>query len=175
MRIFLIITICSVFYSNAQELESNPDPYNKTHETRINALYLVLGGFEVSYEYLLNEESAIGMHMFIPYDDDIINDIQYYVSPYYRFYFGKKYAAGFFLEGFGMLNSTDRDLDFFFENKEDDYITDFALGIGFGGKWVTKSGFIGELSYGLGRNLFKSDETDLDFIGRAGIILGYRF
>ena len=58
-------------------------------------------------------------------------------------------------------------------NKEN--ITDFALGIGLGGKWITKSGFIGELNLGFGRNLFNSDRYDYEIIGKVGITLGYRF
>jgi len=36
-------------------------------------------------------------------------------------------------------------------------IIDFALGIGFGGKWVTNRGFVGELNLGFGRNLFSTE------------------
>ncbi|GGI55953.1 hypothetical protein GCM10011444_02620 [Winogradskyella haliclonae] len=154
----------------AQE-QSESDIYSGNHELKVNGLFLVIGAFDVTYEYLLNEESGLGINVFLPYDSDIKDDIQYYISPYYRFYFGKKYAAGFFLEGFGMLNSIEPDL---FGNT-DDFETDFALGIGLGGKWVTKGGFVGELSLGVGRNLFNTDKTDIDFVSKVGITLGYRF
>ena len=88
-------------------------------------------------------------------------------------YFGKKHAAGFFVEGFGMLNSVNRDVDFIFDDGVDDYKTDFALGVGIGGKWVTKRGFIGELGFGVGRNLFHSD-TESDLIAKVAITLGFR-
>ena len=61
--------------------------------------------------------------------------------------------------------------DIFFN---EDNVTDFALGIGVGGKWVTKRGFLAELNFGFGRNLFNSDSNE-DFIGKVGITLGYRF
>lgn len=163
LMLFAIITI------NAQE--QNDDSYIKANEIKANGLYLVIGLVDFTYERLLNEESAVGINAVIPYDEDIKDELQYYISPYYRFYFGKKYAAGFFLEGFGMLNSAEPD---FFSSGED-YITDFALGIGLGGKWVTKGGFVGELNFGVGRNLFNTSESDLDFVSKIGISVGYRF
>ena len=116
----------------------------------------------MTYERTINEESAFGLNVVIPFDDDINDGLNYYISPYYRFYFGNKYAAGFFVEGFDTT-------------VKEDNITDFALGIGLGGKWITKSGFIGELNLGFGRNLFNSDRYDYEIIGKVGITLGYRF
>ncbi|WP_299116215.1 DUF3575 domain-containing protein [uncultured Winogradskyella sp.] len=169
-KIFLIL-LCISFVSIQAQEQSESDVYSGSHELKVNGLFLVVGAFDVTYEYLLNEESGLGINIFLPYDSEIKDDIQYYISPYYRFYFGKKPAAGFFLEGFGMLNSVESEL--FTSN--DDYVTDFALGIGLGGKWVTKGGFVGELSFGLGRNLFTTNESDIDFVGKIGITLGYRF
>jgi hypothetical protein len=74
-----------------------------------------------------------------------------------------------------MLNRADRDIDFLFDDDEDNWVTDFALGIGLGGKWVTKKGLIGEVNFGIGRNLFESGDTDYDFVGKFGITVGYRF
>ncbi len=166
---------CSIFTLSGQESQINEDPYLAKHEVKLNALMLVAGAVEVGYEYLLNDESGVGISAFVAYDEDIKDNIQYYISPYYRYYFGKKYAGGFFLEGFAMLNNSERDLDIFFDDDEDDWVTDLALGIGLGGKWITKKGFVGEINYGIGRNLFKADESEFDFIGKFGISIGYRF
>ncbi|MCK8479216.1 DUF3575 domain-containing protein [Psychroserpens algicola] len=150
-------------------------------EVKLNALSLIVGAFEGTYEYLLNEESAIGINGFVVYDNDLDTDLNYYISPYYRLYFGEKYAAGFFLEGFGMLNNVEGNRITYFNNQgdilsvEEDNITDFALGIGLGGKWVTNNGFVGELSLGVGRNLFNANESGIDFVGKLGITVGYRF
>lgn len=162
---FTIITV------NAQDQDQNPKNFN---EVKLNALSLVIGAIDVGYERTLNEESSIGISAFIPFDESVKDDVQYYISPYYRFYFGKKYAAGFFLEGFGMLNSSDRDEVIFLNLEDDEFVTDFAIGIGLGGKWVTNKGFTGELSLGVGRNLFNSNEGS-EFVAKAGITLGYRF
>jgi hypothetical protein len=140
---------------------------------------LLVGAFEVSYERNLNKESSVGISFFAPYDtENLDSDLNYYISPYYRVFFGKKYAAGFFIEGFGMLNSIDREITFningdFITNEET--VTDFALGFGLGGKWVTKSGFVFELSGGIGRNLFKNDYDESSLVGKFGFNLGYRF
>lgn len=179
--IFLAALFISLFSIQAQDNDVETTTNDK-HELKLNALYLVIGSFEVSYEYLLNEESGVGISVFLPFDDDIKDDLNYYVSPYYRFYFGNKYAAGFFLEGFGMLNSTNwytleqqGELNpVFVERKET--ITDFALGIGLGGKWITKRGLLGEVNFGIGRNLFNSNDfEDNDFVGKIAITVGYRF
>ena len=173
---FAFVLLCSIFSINAQEEEPYPSPYFAKHEVKLNGIMLVVGAVEVGYEYLLNEESGIGISVFLPYDDEVSDDIKYYLSPYYRYYFGKKYAGGFFLEGFGMLNRSDRDLKFiFFDDNKDNFVTDFALGIGLGGKWMTKKGFVGEINYGFARNLFETKESEYNFIGKFGISIGYRF
>ncbi len=167
----------SIFAQNDNTNQDNTQPLN---EVKLNALFMVVGAVNISYERLLNEESGVGLEIFLPFDEDIKDGISYNVSPYYRLYFGKKYAAGFFLEGFGMLSSVKVNEITFFDNQaniigqETEDETNFALGIGIGGKWYNKSGFIGELSFGIGRNLVSS-EYDNDFVGKVGITIGYRF
>lgn len=178
-KALIILFLCSIgstVSGQEQATDSITEVYHKQNEIKVNALMLIIGAVEFNYEYLLNEESGIGISAFITYDRDMINDIDYYISPYYRYYFGKKYAGGFFLEGFGMFNRVDRNIDFlFFQNEEQNFVTDFALGIGLGAKWITKKGFVGEFNYGIGRNLFNTDESEFDFVGKAGISIGYRF
>lgn len=174
--VFLLLSYTSFSQETSQE-NSNNQNFN---ELKLNGLFLVIGALEVAYERILNEESGLGISVFLPIDNSVSDDINYYISPYYRLYFGKKYAAGFFIEGFGMLNSVN-DYTYFYNDAFNETInketnTDFALGIGFGGKWVTKSGFIGELNFGIGRNLFNSsDYEDSQIVGKIGINIGYRF
>lgn len=160
----LIFAICFSTYAQ----DDTPKNYN---ELKFNGLMAVAGAFEFGYERTINDESAFGVSALIPFDRNDIT-IEYYISPYYRHYFGKKYATGFFLEGFGMLNSTEKRV-FIFGTGE--YQTDFALGIGLGGKWVSKRGFIGELNLGFGRNLFNTDNIENEVVGKVGITVGYRF
>ena len=91
------------------------------------------------------------------------------------------------MEGFGALNSVQDEIYVYapdFDPTFNDYyykqlnITDFALGIGIGGKWISKKGVTFELSGGLGRNLFSNyndQDRNFQFIGRGGISIGYRF
>lgn len=171
--LFVLVFTLSIFSVNAQE---TPLDNTKNSEIKVNALYLVLGAFEGTYEHLLNEESSLGASVFYAFDNDL--NEEFYFSPYYRFFFGKKYASGFFLEGFGMLNSIEDEYFVFGDQNfstETETVTDFALGIGLGGKWVTKRGIIGELNFGIGRNLFNSDESGYEIVGKFGITVGYRF
>lgn len=181
MKKIILCSLITLFSMSlfAQEDTSDVDQ-NPSNEVKLNALFMVIGAFDVTYERLLNEESGVGLEVFIPFDSDIKDDINYYVSPYYRLYFGEKYAAGFFLEGFGMLSSVNNTyLEFSDEFDSSPLIkeetrTDFALGIGLGGKWVTNNGFVGELSLGVGRNFGNSDNGD-DAVAKLGITVGYRF
>jgi hypothetical protein len=173
-KLFVLICLTSSLLGFSQEKETTDF---KRNELKGNALFLVAGALEVSYEKLLNEESGVGVSLFLAITDDF--DTNFALTPYYRFYFGKKPAAGFFVEGFGTLNSYD-DSIYTGQNSSYNYYkdisrTDFALGFGLGSKWTTKSGFLFEINAGVGRNLFNSSDTDHEIVGRGGIILGYRF
>lgn len=176
-KIIYLLALMATSISFSQESEPKID--FKRNELKGNALLLVLGSFDVSYERILNEESGVGISVNLPFDKDNW-DINYSVTGYYRYYFGKKPAAGFFGEAFGMLNNVD-DYVYYdtasFYNYEPKTLTDFALGIGLGGKWLTKSGLLLEINAGVGRNLFNNqyDDRDYELIGRGGITVGYRF
>jgi len=131
----------------------------------------------VSYERNLSESSSLGISVLAPFDQENFDtDLNFYVSPYYRIFFGKKYAAGFFVEGFGMVSSYDERTSFLTGNEFDpilvtneDTFTNIALGFGLGGKWVTKGGFVFEVSGGLGRNLIdNSNNNDFELVGKFG-------
>ncbi len=171
----ILLAILLLISLSIKAQDNNTGAKTNYNELKINGLYLVLGALEGIYERTLNEESAFGISLFLPIDDDVRDDINYYISPYYRMYFGKKYASGFYLEGFGMLTSI---VDEYYNNQalayDDNTVTDFALGIGVGGKWLTNKGFLGEIGFGIGRNLFNSDDGE-EFIAKLAITLGYRF
>jgi hypothetical protein len=165
--------------------QNNTQPKTGKNEYKINAFLLVFGAFDVGYERVLNEESAIGVSLFVPIIDDI--QTKFMLTSYYRYYFGQKPATGFYLEGFGSINNIDDEIYVHTPNTDPafyDYqykrinVTDFAFGIGLGGKWISKKGVTFEINTGFGRNLFSEYnkyDRDYEFIGRGGISVGYRF
>lgn len=171
LALILCFTV-SIFGYSQEKLDS---PKN---EIKGNALFLVLGAVEVTYEHLLTQDTGLGVSLFYVSEEGF--DAEFNISPYYRAYFGKKQAAGFFVEGFGMISSGkyggysgynyDTNSHYTVEGKK---YTDFALGFGLGSKWVHKNGFVFEINAGIGRNLLSDYSPEI--VGRGGITLGYRF
>jgi Protein of unknown function (DUF3575) len=166
--------------------QDNKEESFKKNEIKGNAISLVFGYPEFSYERLLNNESGVGVSIGFAADKNF--DTKFTLSPYYRFYFGKKPAAGFFVEGFAMVNAVNTgDYSYRYYNEDGSYqsyevkgerFSNFALGFGLGSKWITKKGFLFEINGGIGRNLTNSDKNDfydLTIVGKGGITVGYRF
>jgi len=177
------ITISIILFLIAFSVVSQEAEKQANNEIKLNVAYLIAGMPEIGYEYILNEESSVGADILFAIDNDI--NIRFALTPYYRFFFGKKRAAGFFVEGFGMLNITENDYDMYYDdpvhggtygNSGDD-ITDFALGVAVGGKFLTNSGFVFEIYGGVGRNLFNHNNyyDDFEFVPRFGASVGKRF
>ncbi|TRX23444.1 DUF3575 domain-containing protein [Flavobacterium franklandianum] len=171
--VLLCISIFTLGYSQDDKLTDF-----KRNEIKGNALFLVLGAVEVTYERLPNENSGLGVSLFFVSEEDF--DTSFSLTPFYRAYFGKKPAAGFFVEGFSMINTGKNGSYSYYDyntntsyNVEGEKYTDFALGFGLGSKWVHKRGFVFEINAGIGRNLFSNNSPEV--VGRGGITLGYRF
>ncbi|MEX0288468.1 MAG: DUF3575 domain-containing protein [Flavobacteriaceae bacterium] len=182
MKQILTALFISLFCISTLQAQETDDMDQARSEIKINATNLIAFTFiDSSYEYLLNEEASLGVGLLFNVGND--NEIlDYYrsfsLTPYYRQYFSNKFAKGFFVEGFGMLNSGKEEIYIFMPNGVDTYreenYTDFALGISAGGKFVTPRGFVAEIYLGVGRNLLGSDFAP-EVVGRGGIALGYRF
>jgi hypothetical protein len=185
-KIVLFILLFTITISFAQEKEETyPQDINKKYEVKLNAFSLIVfSSLDVSYEYLLNKDSSFGVGVFYNFNDvnaDLYYPKKFSITPYYRWYFSEtRFARGFFVEGFGMLN-TYEDQDYYYDyydNSRTIKETDFALGVSVGGKFIIKSGFTAEIYGGVGRNLFNNDNNsplENDLITRGGISLGYRF
>lgn len=176
----LSLTLFLVFFSAiSQEEEINKN------EIKLNVAYLIAGIPEFGYEYILNEESSVGADILFSIDSDI--DFKFAFTPYYRFFFGEKRAAGFFVEGFGMLNVIEGDDYYYYDDpymgenysKNGEDKTNVALGVAVGGKFLTNSGFIFEIYGGVGRNLLDNNyydyDNDFEFMPRFGAAIGKRF
>lgn len=158
-----------------QITDSNALSGDKT-ELKLNVSnFILLNSLDGTAEFLINEESSFGLSVFVNLGES--NDIDilrnWSITPFYRQFFSKRYAQGFFVEGFGMIVNRE---DFFFDDFEDmeESQTTAALGVSVGGKFLTRGGFVAEIYAGVGRALSSNDVFD-SFVSRGGISLGYRF
>lgn len=190
MRKTIILITLSFFYLNGFSQNDKKEVKDFTkNEIKLNALYLILGALDVTYERAINDESSIGSSITFLLDkkEGDINTA-FALSPYYRFYFGKKPVAGFFMEGFSLYQKVNRQSTYYIydptlgystRTNYDEKVSAFALGIGLGGKWYTKRNVMFEINAGIGRNLSISSnvpQTDYSKItGKFGVTVGYRF
>ncbi|MDN3692423.1 DUF3575 domain-containing protein [Chryseobacterium tructae] len=175
--VFLLITLFA-FYSVKAQSETDVNPYQKNNEIKLNLIAPLSGAVEVGFERYLSKNSSLGISAFKIYDNTKEDDMNYYISPYYRYYFGKKYASGFFVEGFGMFTSIDGKKIYAADNRtftEGKNVHDLALGAGLGWKLVTKKGLVFEANAGYGRLVFNANKTDHDQVVKLGLSIGYRF
>ncbi|MEJ6674087.1 MAG: DUF3575 domain-containing protein [Polaribacter sp.] len=192
--LFLLVTFVSLSIT-AQEFEGPkenryPEKVEKKNELKLNAFNLIaFAALDISYEKVISANSSYGVAIFYNFsdyeNDDITFPKKFSITPYYRWFFSEyQYAQGFFIEGFGMLNTFQDFYDSYDYNNNYSKIetqTSFALGISVGGKFVLKEGFTAEVLAGVGRNLIKGESQEdyntfqNEIIGRFGVSLGYRF
>lgn len=176
-----LLFICVLFLGTTLSTAQDNDGLQPRNEIKTNVSNLIALSFaDVAYERLLNEESSIGIAVLINVNQNSDNDFldayrEFSITPYYRQYFSRKFAKGFFVEAFGMYNTGN---DYIFldggQQSDDRNYADFALGVSIGGKFVTRRGFMVEVYGGLGRNLLNADFSP-SVVGRGGVSLGYRF
>lgn len=154
------------------------------NDIKLNALSLFFYGTEFGYERIVNNNFGVGATAMIPYGENarlvIKSNLNYYISPYFRYYFNNfGPASGFFLEGFALYS----DGKYTPENYSSDVTivqknySALGAGIGIGEKWVDRSGLFFEANAGLGRNFTIPEDasTSLILIGKIGASIGYRF
>lgn len=166
----IIIVLCLL--TSVSVFSQGLDPKNYS-EIKLNGFALATGSIDLEFERTLNSNSSIGLSFFSKFNDTgaaFSYDYDSGLSVFYRRYFGKKYASGLFLEGFGMYHNTKRFSSYRYSIPKID--SDLLIGLGLGYKWVLKNGIILQANYGIGRNLFDSAN---ELSGKAGISLGYRF
>ena len=183
--LILLVTIMFSIPMFSQENTENKNTSEHFNELKINMTNLIaFKWFDIGYERTLNEESSFGVGLLtrIGSDRDNNDGLDEYrtfsITPYYRHFFSKKYAQGFFVEGFAMLHSGEDEIynynsitgNSHYSNEK---YTDLAIGVSTGAKFVTKRGFIAEIYLGIGRDML--DQSDIEVFGRGGIALGYRF
>ncbi|MBZ9652371.1 hypothetical protein [Psychroflexus montanilacus] len=155
--------------------------YEKVHEIRLGGFKLLAAGyFDAAYEYINTPTSGFGASLFINFDDSIENE-NFGISPYYRFYFGRKddfQGERFFVELFSFFYSGEDDEVYFSQNgmqrvESGESFFDVAPGFALGSKWINSSGFVFEIKLGIGRNLLGNSPNE--FVGAGDFYIGYRF
>jgi len=188
-KLLLPLLLFSIFAFAQEEQKNYPQDINKKQEIKLNTFSLIVfSSIDITYERLLNKDSTYGISLFYNFntlDSDIYFPKAFSLTPYYRWFFTEtRYARGFFVEGFGMLNTYKEETYFYddatFSSSRYETITetDFALGVSIGGKFIIKSGFVAEIYLGVGRNIFNQKNDKFfgnELITRGGVSLGYRF
>ncbi|RCS26307.1 DUF3575 domain-containing protein [Polaribacter sp. WD7] len=187
-KLFLPVLLFSAILFAQEKQNKYPQDTGKTQEIKIDAFSLIVfSSFDVTYERLVNKDSSYGVSLFYNFntiDSDLYFPKKFSLTPFYRWFFTEtRFARGFFVEGFGMLNTFEEEVysfDSFDTNGNFETVkeTDFAIGISVGGKFIIKSGFVAEISIGVGRNIFGNTADGFlenELVTRGGISLGYRF
>ena len=182
MKKFLLLFVFAAGILNVHAQESN----GRNNDVMLSPIELIAGpALNISYERLLNKNSGVGINLlsYLGKKDSESKFTQ--LAPYYRMYFGDKYAAGFFVEGFLPITMTTN-----YENYSNDgpydsvreyKRTSLGIGIGLGRKWLTRNNIIFELSAGLARRFGESERKSFifsevyNYTGKAMLGIGYRF
>jgi hypothetical protein len=184
-KIILLSTMLLALIS-VKGQETTTDNSERKNDIMISPIELIVGNYiNISYERLLNNSVGIGLNGIFSFGEktnDALNFTQF--SPYIRKYFGNKYAGGFFIEGFVPITSTPvtkytQNYGYYYSTptKSTTTLTTLGFGIGFGGKWITKSNIIFELSAGIGKRFRTSDDApnDTNLTSKGMLGIGYRF
>lgn len=190
----ILLLFFTCFQSFAQDVQENI--YQRDiakNELNLNVLnVLVFGALDIGYERVLDNNTTIGLQLFSKVfnknEGEDVDLSKVYAKDFsltskFKYFFDDQAtASGFYAMGFGMISDgtnektikvTDPETDKTSKVDVDRDYTDFALGFGVGGKFVAKQGFLLDVSFGLGRNLFHKDSPDIVIL--PAINVGYRF
>jgi hypothetical protein len=163
------------------------------HEIHVNILnVLVFGALDVAYERVLTDHSSVGVELFSKVfnknegqDGDLskVYAKDFSITSRFKYFLeDDKVARGYYANVFGMFSNGEHENEIQLIDPEtgelgprevDMEYTDLAFGIGVGGKFVAKQGFLVDVSFGIGRNLF--DKYSPDIVLLPSVYLGYRF
>lgn len=184
--LILLFSFCVGFSQNDESETENTPTVRQTskNELSIGALNLIaFGAIDLAYERVINANSSWSGEVFIQAlnkdSEDVAEayDKDFSLTGKYKHFFSSGYAKGFYVEGFGMFSSGKYEPDMYYDTHDAVYYeetySDFALGFGVGGKFVSPGGFMLDLSTGIGRNLFSDNSPTI--VGQFNVNLGFRF
>ena len=169
--VFLLFCFICIRETTAQAYP----PAGPDNEIKFNAgTFLAAGTLEFGYERYLNQDISLGGIVYWDNDPGDYNG-DFGIGPALRAYFGYQPRSGFFAEAFGLYNKGEEDVSEGSGPSVTQRYNSFALGLGVGSKWTTRSQrFAFEVFGGLGRNL-NPEPFQETFIYRAGLSVGFRF
>ena len=191
---YFLVFFCFCFTVIAQEEETDSEKRlnsfsdAKRHELSLDVTAaLAIPALQPRYEHILGRYAGVGVDLFLALSDDDNNFDElekFSITPFYRQYFFSKEdygAKGFYGEGF-LKAYTYKTEEYIYSSVgntvEEENFFETALGVAIGWKWVSNSGFMIDLSFGIGRNLgFSSESEDYrpTVIPRGGVHFGWRF
>lgn len=163
-KTLLLLFATVTFAGNAQ----------KNNEFKLDILdILALKTLDLTLEHQLNPEASIGIGLLFNFENEASGfryNEEFMLSPFYRQHLFQSGNIRYFGEFFGALNKGENNE----ENDGENNYTDFAFGLGFGGKYIADNGFLVDFHVGIGRNLFNTDQSP-EVVPRVGIAIGKRF
>ncbi len=162
-------------------------------EVHLNVLnLLVFGALDVGYERLINDHASAGVEIFSKvFNKNEGEDVDlskvyakdFSITGKFKYFLQEENTAwGYYAEAFGMFSNgnNEKEVEIIDSTTGEPKIieadleyTDIAFGIGVGGKFVAKQGFLIDVSFGIGRNLF--DKNSPDIVLLPSVNFGYRF
>lgn len=163
----------------SQEEETTPVSLLKKNEISVNGLYLLVFGAEFNYERTLNEDMGLGVSSQLFSYQKIDGLMNFHLTPFVRYYFGKKPVSGFFVEGFASLFNKSYEPytlgGVYYRDVPLKSHTSVGFGFGLGAKWVKRSGFTFELNWGVGREPRAASDENPPFFVKGGVRVGLKF
>ena len=194
-KICLLFALFTFSIMAAQDMQQEDTLYRRDtakNELSLNIFnILVFGAIDGGYERILNDHSSISLEVFSKkinknegedFDLSKAYSKEFSLNTKFKYFFQEQNTAwGFYAAGFAMYSDGINDKDVEVLDQEGKTVTreieieyiDVAIGVGIGGKFVAKNGFLIDLYFGLGRNMFNRDSPDLVVV--PNINLGYRF
>ena len=173
-RITLIFTLLVIITQAFSQVAPEDIPNFRKNDIVIDPFWLIGGlAMNVSYERIITEDAGLGANAIFGFGNSLEGFTQ--VSPYYRAYFGSKYASGFYIEGFLPITVA-KDYEWIDSGREIEkkYSTG-GLGFGLGGKWIAKKKFVFELNVGIARKFIGERGPTEPVTGKGMIGVGLAF
>ena len=179
MRKIFIFFLFGILPTQAQETVANPERKNDVTLSPIELIEVPI--LNISYDRLVSENFGVGVNGLFYFGKNSDSDRFTQLSPFFRSYFGKKYASGFFVEGFIPVTMT-RENYRIYDDSNMNYTlgyessTTVGLGFGLGVKLISRKNILFESSFGIAKRFGEAKNYfSFNATGKWMVGIGYRF